>query len=48
MVHIDDEKTIVKFFDSVHSIPKYETYTNVTLIFKIKYFLCMLPNNHEY
>ena len=38
---------VFKFNDDIHSVPKYEIYTNDTLAFKIRYFLWMLPSNHE-
>ena len=37
----------ILFNDDIHSVPKYEIYTNDTLAFKIRYFLWMLPSNHE-
>ena len=38
---------VFKYFDSVHTLAMYEVFTNDTLIFKIRYFLWLIPNNHE-
>ena len=38
---------VFKYFDSVHTLPMYEVFTNDTLIFKIRYFSWLIPNNHE-
>ena len=46
IVHNNDN-IVFKFNDDIHSVPKYEIYTNDTLAFKIRYFLWMLPSNHE-
>ncbi len=36
-----------RFFHEVHSVPKFEIHTNDTLEFKIRYFLWLLPADHE-
>lgn len=41
------DDTVFRFFDNVHSVPKFEIYTNDTLEFKIRYFSWLLPTNHE-
>ena len=46
IVHTNDN-IVFKYNDDIHSVPKYGIYTNDTLAFRIRYFLWMLPNNHE-
>ena len=46
IVHNNDN-IVFKYNDDIHHVPKYEIYTNDTLAFKIRYFLWMLPSNHE-
>ena len=45
MIKLNNKETVFKCFNHVHSIPKHGIYTNDSLIFKIRYFTWMLPNN---
>lgn len=43
----NNNEVIFKYFDNLHSIAKYEIHTNESLIFKLRYFSWMIPEEHN-